>query len=96
MTDEACTVGVQLNDVCHKTSFVHVNGKKRLQDLSEEDKQILFLRTGITTTDASDICFHHEQVYLIRYELYAKYSSCCNPFKVHKKKGEKELTCRNH
>ncbi|XP_058858847.1 ARL14 effector protein-like isoform X2 [Acipenser ruthenus] len=89
---EPCTVGVQLQAThdCHKTFYCRQTGCKALREMSPSNALLLQLRTGIMSLTESDrVCFHHEKVYVDRYEDLQK--ACCDPFNTHKKAIKKGL-----
>ena len=48
--------------------------------LSEREKLLLTLKTRIK--EISNICYHHKQIYLIRYAI--SHTKCANPYKLQK------------
>ncbi|KAK1159721.1 ARL14 effector protein-like [Acipenser oxyrinchus oxyrinchus] len=89
---EPCTVGVQLQAThdCHKTFYCRQTGCKALREMTPSNALLLQLRTGIMSLTESDrVCFHHEKVYVDRYEDLQK--ACCDPFNTHKKAIKKGL-----
>lgn len=88
---DPCSVGVQLRTTneCHKTFYTHHTGFKTLQELSSHDMLLLQLRTGMTFSGNNTICFHHEKIYIDRFEELQQ--SCCDPFNIHKKLAKKNL-----
>lgn len=88
---DPCSVGVQLQtpNECHKTYYTRHTGFKAKQDISSADLLLLQLRTGITLSENSTICFHHAKVYIERFEDLQK--SCCDPFNIHRKVSKKNL-----
>ncbi|KAG2463434.1 ARL14 effector protein [Polypterus senegalus] len=87
-----CTVGVQLQTTydCHRTTYIRQIGLKTLRDLSANDMLLLQLRTGIMSLTGEDtVCFHHEKVYIDRYEDMQRI--CCDPFNMHKKGIKRSL-----
>lgn len=81
----SCSVGNIHNDVCHKTVFTRTLGLKRLQELTDREKELLYWRVGCALSDMTNtdftVCRHHEQMYLLRYE--SKQTACCDPFSKH-------------
>ena len=86
---ERCSIGLDLNDDCHKTAYSRTTGLILATELSQENKRMLEWRSGLTLSDESTICVHHEKVFLSRYESLQKY--CCDPLNVHKKKIKDNL-----
>ena len=48
-----------------------------------QSKRKLLLTLGTQIKEISDICYHHKQIYLIRYAMLQR--KCTDPFKLHKK-----------
>ena len=84
----SCTIGKILSEECDLEVYTKFKGTKSFSVLQAEEKEILKLRVGVDIGSDGDVCFHHEQVYLVKYShLYQK--KCCDPFLVHGKKGSK-------
>ncbi|XP_065642962.1 ARL14 effector protein-like [Hydra vulgaris] len=83
---EKCCVRRVLNEDCDKMLYCRIIGRIRLKDT---DIEVLMQRIGYTFEPNEEICFHHKNAYISRYEALQKY--CCDPFKVHKKKTIKGL-----
>ncbi|XP_066556870.1 ARL14 effector protein isoform X2 [Amia ocellicauda] len=87
-----CTVGEQLQAAqdCHKTYFCRQTGLKPMRDMVPDDALLLQLRTGLMSlTERDTVCFHHERLYVDRYEDMQK--ACSDPFNCHKKAIKKGL-----
>lgn len=80
-----CSVGAALADACHSLNFCRKTGLRKICTLSDSDRHLLEWRSGVSSTLTVDgtLCFHHEKVFLSRYESLQKY--CCDPFKKHQK-----------
>ena len=61
----SCTTGIKLESICHKTTYSPEIGLTNFDVLSEREKLLPTLRTQIDKI--SNICYHHKQIYLIRY-----------------------------
>ena len=86
----SCTIGKILSEECDLEVYTKFKGTKSFSVLQAEEKEILKLRVGVDIGSDGDVCFHHEQVYLVKYShLYQK--KCCDPFLVHGKKGARAL-----
>ena len=77
----SCTIGIELERLCHKTTYSQEIGLINFDVLSKRQKLLLTLRTQIEET--SNICYHHKQIYFIRYKMSQR--KCADPFKLHKK-----------
>src|SRR5215470_1488699 len=88
---DSCFIGTQLRDVCHLLTYCRNKGFLLFSDLSENDRRLLLLRTGISSkpSNSDTLCFHHQVFFLSRYESFQKF--CCDPFRVHKKHVTKSL-----
>ena len=77
----SCTIGIKLERKCHKTTYSQEIGLINFDVFSEKEKLLLTLRTQIQ--EIPNICYHHKQIYLIRYAMLQR--KCANPFKLYKK-----------
>lgn len=80
---DACSIGLFLNQDCHKFHYCRKAGLLKVTDFSEEDKELMQWRCGYQFHNDDKVCFHHEKLYLTRYESLQKY--CADPFTVHNK-----------
>jgi len=93
-----CSIGLTLNDKCHKTSKIKQSGFINLSILSCDDREIIKMRAGIEAEEITSICLHHHKVFM---ETFAtKSDKCCNLFKKHpgrkkKTKGQLEISLQN-
>ena len=79
-----CSVGNFLNEDCHLLTFTRENGFKSLTEMSEEERELVRLRTMMDSIDSQFlICFHHEQSILQQYKTLQ--TKCCDPLHTHKK-----------
>ena len=83
-SSEQCSLGMVLQDKCHSLAFCRKIGFERLDELSADERKLLKLRSGVLSELPTNgtLCFHHEKVFLSRFEQLQKH--CCDPFKVHK------------
>lgn len=79
----SCTVGRKLQEECHRTYYTRKSGLKPVASLEKKTQELLSWRANITFSLEDTVCLHHEALYLIRYE--SRQTSCCDPFKMHKK-----------
>ena len=86
---ESCSIGLDLKDDCHKTAYSKTTGLILETELSQENKRMLEWRSGLTLSDESTICVHHEQLFLTLLESLQKY--CCDPLNVQKNKIKGKL-----
>ena len=77
----SCTIGIELESKCHKTIYSQEIGLINNDVFSEKETLLLTLRTQIE--EISNICYHHKQIYFIRYAMSQR--KCADPFKLHKK-----------
>ena len=82
-----CSIGVYLNEECHKTTYNSQIGSRHIDMFVEEDQLLIKLRSGIDKP-LTDIWNHHEKYFLVKYVTFQY--KCCDPLLVHKKpcKGE--------
>jgi len=78
---EVCSIGQLLQDQCHRVLHTRAVGFKSKADLSDNEIQLLSLRTCQDCENIVNICLHHEQVLLHRFDQLQRY--CCNPFGAH-------------
>ena len=80
---EPCSIGILLGSTedCHKTTYARKVGTNKLAALPAHDVELIVRRSGLKAENDSVICFHHEMVYLRKYEFLQK--SCCDPFEMH-------------
>ena len=67
VSTSSCTVGIKLESKCHKTAYSQEIGLINFDVFSEREKLLLTFRTQIE--EISIICYHHKQIYLIRYVI---------------------------
>lgn len=80
-----CSIGSSLQDSCHETTLTKFMGNKKFEEFSEREKELLVLRSKVVPIKL--VCYHHEKIYLTRFEsINGRY--CCDPFKKHAKKVE--------
>ena len=72
----SCTIGIILQSICHKTTYIQEIGLINFGVLSEREKLLLTLRIQIE--EISNICYYHKQIYLIRYAM--SQSECTDSF----------------
>ena len=61
----SCTISIKLESKCHKTTYSQEIGLTYLDVFSKREKLLPTLRTQIQ--EISYICYHHKQIYVIRY-----------------------------
>ncbi len=82
---EPCTVSQHNSDQCHKTVYTRKTGTKSISQLDSKDKEFLNARTNHTFSDSDSICFHHEQILLIKFDKLQR--KCCDPGNSHPHKA---------
>ena len=86
MTSNLCSVARVLRKKdCDAKWLSKGGGRKNVQSLTDDQREILMLRTGIIS-DLDDICDHHEH-YFIKSDKYfvgRAGNRCCDPFSSHK------------
>lgn len=81
---EQCSIGEKTGQQCHKIKFTKKVRLINFNELDEEEKTLVRLRSAVSETDLSTVCEHHKHFFLKEYE--STQHSCCDPFKWHKKK----------
>ena len=71
-----CSIGVYLNEECHKTTYNSQIGSRHIDMFAEEDQLLIKLRSGIDQP-LTDICNHHEKYFLVKYVIFQY--KCCDP-----------------
>jgi hypothetical protein len=82
----SCSVGLSLNEECNKTSYTRKIGLRSLDSLTDDEKELLFMRTSISSENPETftICHHHEKKYISSYVSLQMY--CIDPMGRHKVK----------
>lgn len=81
--DNKCCVGLLKQTECHKLTYVKKKGLENVSDLSEEELNLIKIRSELDDKEIINICLHHKSLFLSKYEFLQK--TCCDPFKIHKK-----------
>ena len=80
-----CFIGNHLKDECNKKSFSRKSGSILLKDVTEKNRTALLeWRCEVKISESGlnkEICYHHEKMYLSRYESLQKYY--CDPYNTH-------------
>lgn len=84
-----CSVGQHCKTECHKKSYTKSVTLISVELLSELEKKLIVLRSGVSTDLFLNICDHHKMYYLKKYETYQTF--CFDPFQRHKKRITKTL-----
>ena len=79
-----CSIGQKLEEQCNETIFCRSKGFINVHSLRDKEKMLIQWRSGIFLEDDDFVCFHHQQIFLIRYERLQRY--CIDPKKCHKSK----------
>ena len=89
--NNCCSIGKIKETACSYrdgNEFISVN------NLKEEEKELLVMRTELAYNELIDICIYHKRRYLTKYQFNFG-QECCDPFQRHKKritKGLREIT----
>ena len=88
---ELCTVGLKTSDKCHLTTYTKrlscKQGVKSADNLSQEERELILLRSGIDSFSELDtVCLHHEAYFLK--EFRKKFKKCLDLFNIH---GERKV-----
>ena len=73
----------------HLTHFCRKRGILSMSGLSDKTIDLLPLQSGKAVDKESDLCLHHEQLLIHKYEFLQK--KCCDQLKIHKKAVLKQL-----
>jgi len=76
---------------CHKLSYSRLCGLDNFIDLSDVERELAILRSGIKIENqtSATICFHHKKVFLDRFE--SQHTTCFDPLQRHKKTAKSTL-----
>ena len=56
-----CSIGLAKKEECHKESYMQDVGLIPFNDLNDQNKQLVALRTGLSN-EVTTLCHHHKQV----------------------------------
>ena len=76
-----CSIGLAREEECHKLTFTKEVCLMPIGDLDEHNKRLLELRAEVPDA-ITNICYHHKQALLVKYEMCQK--ACCDHLTVHK------------
>ena len=79
-----CNLGKGLKDECHKTVHSRKKGYMKFNSFSDNEKALIIWRSGLSLDDDDSVCFHHEKMFLRKYETLQRY--CVDPRSIYKKK----------
>ena len=80
-----CSVAkIRNNSDCDAKWLSRETGRIPVRELTEDQREILMLQTGITS-ELDDICRHHLYFYIESDKYFAGRAGgiCCNPFSTH-------------
>ena len=86
-----CTIGLLLNQECHKTW--HTKSKELIGFTSLVHAEKILWRANLQNANIDDtatICSHHLHIFDKYYS--AKYATCCNSFGSHKRKSREPIS----
>jgi hypothetical protein len=86
---KTCSIGQFKKSDCFQTTYTPVKKLQCVSELSEEEKDLIHLRSGINLSEFKYICSHHSYYYLNAFESYQ--TICVDPLKKHKKPIKKSL-----
>ena len=89
MGEELCNVGKVLDEKCDLLVYSRKVGRQQIGSLSQEDRGLLTLQTKCIFDALSNICIHHENKYIGRYQATQRY--CVNPFNTYGIQISKDL-----
>ena len=81
VTSDHYSVGSQLDSECNSLTYCRTTGCIQVSGFAEVDKDLKYWRSNVTLNE-TDICYHHEKMFLKRYESLQKY--CCKSFALQK------------
>ncbi|KAJ8880816.1 hypothetical protein PR048_017287 [Dryococelus australis] len=89
---DICSIVSYFQDyACHKTAYTKHCGVHVITNVPQLQKDVLLWRCGIKNAsntsvpvyDAMNTCFHHFQVFCVKYTFLQR--TCYDPFRIHKK-----------
>lgn len=87
--EEDCSVGQHCGTECHKKSYTKSVKIINVETLSDVEKRLISLRSGIDAEKFINICAHHKIYFLQKFETYQTF--CFDPFQTHRKRITKNL-----
>ena len=82
MNKNMCSIGKFIGDQCDKITHTRGRiGREQKENLSEDEIELLSRRCGLLNDTLNDVCFHHLEVFLLRYTRNQK--KCCDPYQTH-------------
>ena len=87
--EKSCCLGESLNEECNKLIYTRKTGHFHMDNFTKEDLDLISKRTLYEFKTDDKICYHHEKVYLSRYEMLQNH--CFDPYGKHKRKIKKSL-----
>lgn len=88
-SEEVCSVGQHCGTECHKKSYTKSVKLINVELLSDIEKRLIILRSGVNNELFLSICAHHKTYFLNKFETYQTF--CFDPFQTHKKRITKTL-----
>ena len=82
---ENCSIGTLLAIECHKHTYTTKKELIGFENINKEEQLLLSLRSRCQ--HIVNVCNHHKQLFLTKYETHQK--TCCNPFEDHTSKKSK-------
>ena len=76
-----CSISSQLDSECNKLTNCQTTGWIQTSESDEVHKNLISWRSNVTLNETDSICYHHEKMFLTRYEGLQKY--CSEPFAPH-------------
>lgn len=86
---QACSIGLFKKSDCFQTIYIPSKKLQCVSELSDEEKDLIRLRSGINLCEFKNICSHHSYYFLNVFEKYQ--TICVDPLKKHKKPIKKSL-----
>jgi hypothetical protein len=95
---ENCTFGELLHRECHRGNYGTRKLCKNFSELEENQQQVVILRSAVDKNifcaiENPKICLYHIDVYVNKFTR--KQISCCDPYKIHRKKIALRLNILN-
>lgn len=87
--NQACSIGLFKKSDCFQTIYIPSKKLQCVSELSDEEKDLIRLRSGINLCEFKNICSHHSYYFLNVFEKYQ--TICVDPLKKHKKPIKKSL-----
>jgi len=79
---QACSIGLFKQSDCFQTTYTPSKKLQSISELTEKEKELIQLRSGIDIIEFKNVCSHHSYYFLNVFEKYQRV--CIDTLKKHK------------